>query len=451
MSVESLVIAAMVQQGSPRAAYQAGITKDDFVEYDEEFQWIEERSAEKRPINRRIFKDEFGDFEFIVVKEKLSDLLDELKEESAFVSLSAAVDEVLHDLSPSNALEKASMIREIANEIVRTHSAVSDVPLGAGYQDHLATIRQMQNLRRQGKIIGISTGMKNLDHHWGGLLPGRVIVVLGRPGDAKSFTLAKFATHAAYLQDRNLEFGLRVGFFSPEMNEFEHRCRIHTLLSSNLKVQQQAQLRKAFRNRALMDGQGFNIKTYKRFCEWVASKPGEIFLFTQKWRRTKMTASYIESKIDDLGLDMVVVDPIFKLKSSRRRDSKREEIEDVVDSIQDIAEAFQIPIVISNQANRQHGTRGDAPHKDSSYNSDAPVQEGSQVVGVYHSQEERKLIMRCTKNRFGGNFRIEADFYPNLGVLEDVTPIQGNYLNGNESEADEDEDVQTRIERSIKR
>lgn len=164
-----------------------------------------------------------------------------------------------------------------------------------------------------------------------------------------------------------------------------------------------------------------------------------------------MTASYIESKIDDLGLDMVVVDPIFKLKSSRRRDSKREEIEDVVDSIQDIAEAFQIPIVISNQANRQHGTRGDAPHKDSSYNSDAPVQEGSQVVGVYHSQEERKLIMRCTKNRFGGNFRIEADFYPNLGVLEDVTPIQGNYLNGNESEADEDEDVQTRIERSIKR
>ena len=96
-----------------------------------------------------------------------------------------------------------------------------------------------------GVAFGITTGFKNLDHHLGGFVPGRMYAILGRPGDTKSFSLAKFATEGM------LE-GRRVGMFSPEMNEFEHRCRVHTLLSADPKIQEAVGIRGAFRNRALM-------------------------------------------------------------------------------------------------------------------------------------------------------------------------------------------------------
>jgi len=143
-----------------------------------------------------------------------------------------------------------------------------------------------------------------------------------------------------------------------------------------------------------------------------------------------MTPAFIESRIDDLGIEMIVVDPIYKLKPVQRRALKHEEIADLIDSLQDIAKAFNIPAVVANQAHRQQGNRGDAPHKDQSFGSDAPVHEADHVIGVKYFSEERKLILRCTKSRFGDDFRVDVRFHPNIGIMEDITPIRGSYFNG---------------------
>jgi hypothetical protein len=104
----------------------------------------------------------------------------------------------------------------------------------------------------------------------------------------------------------------------------------------------------------------------------------------------------------------------------------------MMDALQDIAKGFNIPVVISNQAHRQVGNKGDAPTKDNSFQSDAPAQEADHVIGLKHFEEERKLVLRCSKNRFGQNFRVECRFVPNVGILEDMTPIRGDYFNGTE-------------------
>jgi hypothetical protein len=39
------------------------------------------------------------------------------------------------------------------------------------------------------------------------------------------------------------------------------------------------------------------------------------------------------------------------------------------------------------------GNKGDAPHKDQSFGSDAPVHEADHVVGVKYFSDERKLIL----------------------------------------------------------
>jgi len=432
MSVESLVIAEIVSEGNPKMALQEGITEEDFEIYDEEWQWIMARAENKKPISVRLFKDAFPEFEFVKTKERMQDLLQELKEERAFVAVGSAIDKVQADLKQDNAIEAALELREILSGVLRLHSPASDVLLKGDYKDHLAHMKNLGALHDAGLSAGISSGFKNIDHHWGGFVNGRLYGVLARPGNTKSMSVAKFCVTAM------LE-GRRTGLFSPEMNEFEHRCRVHTLLSADPRIQKAVGLKNSFRNRALMEGHGFNMKTYKRFLEYVDEEiKGEIVLFTQKWRRRKMSLGYIESRIEDMGIELCVIDPLYKLKRPAKRQLRHEELADLVDGIQDLGKGFNIPMIVTNQAHRQQGNKGDAPHMDQSFGTDALAHEADHVIGIQHFEEEKKLVYRCTKSRFGGNFRVDVAFHPNIGKMEDVTPIRGDYFNGHE-DMDEEE------------
>jgi hypothetical protein len=426
MSVESLLISELVAEGSVKKAFQSGITQEDFDLCDEEFQWLELQAEKRLPITIRRFRKKFPDFEFIQSGERVQDLIEELKQERAYVMVRSAIDEVETDLEHENAVEKATTLREVLGDVIKVHAPASDALIKSEWRRHLDDQKRISILRENGETVGIPTRLKNLDHHWGGLQPGNLYLILGRPGDAKSFFQAKLAVSAVL-------DGRRVGFFSPEMQERAHRCRFSTLLSANEEIQKACGIRNAFRNRALMDGHGYNLKAYKRFLEYVETLPGEIILFTQKYRRNKMTASYIESRIEDLGLEIIFIDPIYKLRSPKRRQLKHEEIADLVDSVQDLAHGFNIPAVISNQAHRQGiGSKGEAPSKDSSFGSDAPVQEADTVIGVRHFSDERLMKLRCSKNRYGDPFNFDMAFYPNVGKMDDITEIKGDYWNGHD-------------------
>lgn len=432
MSVEAFVVAALVEEGSPKKAYQANVSSDDFTIYDDEFKWLERRAEIRKPINKRIFLERFPDFEWTPPKEEVKELLEELKSECAYRDFRALLDIADSDLTPDNVIEIAGATREKLGNVLRLTSPHSDVFVGADYEQQLAHIDKLRKLRAAGEQVTIQTGIENIDHHWDGLVPGRLIVVLARPGEGKSYLLAKFAWEAK-------KRGYRVGFFSPEMSAFEHRCRIHTMASADPEVQQILGLQNSFRNRALMRGYGFPLKRYKKFLKWFASTPGEVVILTQMYRRQKMTPGYIESKIDDLGLDLVIVDPLYKLRPPRRRGNKVEELQDITDSIEDMAETYNIPIVISNQAGRHLGRADAAPGRDSSFGSDAPVQEGDHVIGVLYDEEEHMLFLSCSKSRFGSKFNVKFKFYPNIGLMKELTPVKGDeYLNGHHDDFDEE-------------
>ena len=427
MSVEAFVISGLVQEGNLKKAFQSAVTSEDFVVYEEEWQWLMSQTEQKRPINWRRFQKAFPDFERVQADERLQDLIEDLKLESAFMALSSAIEQVAEELTQENPVEQAEFLREVVAQVLRVHSHSSDVILSSDFKEHLAQIKALQVMRENGIPPGIPTGIRTLDEHWGGLQGGRFIVVLGRPGDAKSFFQSKLFVEG-FLDGR------RMGMFSPEMNEHEHRARIATLLSADKRVQEELGLTKAFRNRALMDGHGFNYKSYRRLWEWVERQNGAMVLFTRKFMRSKMTPAYIESKIDDMGLEAVMVDPLYKLNPSERmsRMGHWERLTMITDELQQMAESQNIPVIASNQAHRQMGNRGDAPTKDTSFGTDAPAQEADHLIGVKHISDEKKLILRCTKNRFGADFRVDLKFLPNIGIMEDVSRSNANYYNGNE-------------------
>jgi len=428
LSVEAFIIAGLSQEGSLKKALEESLTPDDFELHDEEFQWMIDRQERKEPITPRVFKARFPEFDFIVADESLRDLISELKKEQAYIAISAAIDELLggeEPLDQDNALQKAAQLSEILDQIRRASGQHSTVLIKAGWEAHYQRMKNLTTLRDNGDIPGIPTGLTHLDHHWGGLQGETAHLYLGRPGDAKSFSLAQLAVESAW-------HGYRAIVFSPEMSEHQHYARFHTLLSAKQEVQQALGFKEAFSNRSLREGRGFNIKNFRRFLQWIESElPGEIALFTQKYRREKMTVGYIKSRVKDSNADLVIIDPVYKLSPPRRRGTRWEELGEITDALIDMSHEFNLPVVLSNQANRALvGSKDDAPSMNSSFGSDTPVQEADVVIGVRHFSEERILKFRCSKNRYGDRFSFKAKFVPNWGVLEDVTPLNDEFARG---------------------
>jgi replicative DNA helicase len=434
MSVESHVIASIVNEGAGalRKCYQAGVTAQDFVMCEEEFRWLEDRFSSRQPVNQRIFKRKFPDFEYLPTDERLQDLLNELKNETAYTQLRSLLETMDEELDVENAVQKAEAARDILSQITRQYAPVSDFALVSGWREHLEEAKRLRKLRQAGIEPGIPTGLKHIDFHWDGLIAGRMVVVLGRPGEGKSFLTEKFGAHAVFSKYRVLKF-------SPEMNRHEHTCRFHTLLSAYPEVKAALGMENSFRNRALMKGIGYNMKTYKRFLEYVEAEMGEMILMTATHRHRKMSPAFIEAKIADLAPDLVIIDPIYKLHPVRARMSRVEELSEISDAIQDLAETYNVPVVVTNQAHRQMSGKDDAPHKDSSFNSDVPIQEADHVIGVKNMSEEKRMILRCSKSRFGQDFRFELKFYPNTGVMKEVTEPTGSYMNGADEDVEDEE------------
>lgn len=425
-SVEALLISAIVDEGAGalRQVYTQGVSRSSFALYDEEFEWLEKRMARRRPITRRTFLERFADFEFARSKgETIPDLARELKEENAL----ARSNEILNTLAMATKetiLDALSAAREEFSILLRTHAPMGDVDLDA-YEIVKEEMRQRRTLLAQGIRPGLTTGVPHVDHHMGGLLPGQFIQLNGRTGSAKSY----FTMMLAW---RPRKEGAIVGVFSPEFNAHEVRCRYHTLASCDKDVQRECGLERSFRNRALMDGEGFNFKSYERMLEYIDSIPGRMHLLCATGRTDKMSVGYVEDRIVELGLDLVVIDPIYLLKPVRlaHDGNPYQEVAWIAEQVQQLGETYNIPIVFTNQAHLD-GNKGEAPDMDKSWGSKQLLHMADYVLAVQHISQENTLKVRSNKSRFGaGGWKFNAKFLPNTGYFEVTTPLDGSYLNG---------------------
>jgi len=306
-------------------------------------------------------------------------------------------------------------MREVLSGVVRNYSPHSDIDV-KDHSRHIETIKQHRRLAKAGQPSGMPTLIPSIDYHWDGLIAGRLIGVLGRPGEGKSLFIAWVAWVA-------MKLGYRIGIFSPEMNEFEHRCRLHTLASADPEIQKACGLKKSFRNRDLMRGT-VNLKQYNSFLEYFETLPGFAQIFTKVYRRTPLTVSYVASKVEDLGLHGVIADPLSKLSAgARHTDNPVWEDYEKVNQFQEMGEEQNIFCVATNWSNRNNQRRKneEAPDLDESFGSDALAKESDHVIGVKYDPDDRELILRCSKSRFGlSKFRVHMECHPNTGFFHEV-------------------------------
>lgn len=412
-----MVISGLVEIGNPKPAYQHNVTRNDFEIFTDEFEWLERRYETRKPITRRSFKQRFPEFDFVVPREKIEDLLEELRTEKAYSQIAALIETVSETLLPENVIDTAEHMREVLSETLKMYSPHSDIDIKS-HKDHFEQVRQHRLLAKAGTTVGMPLLIPTIDFHWDGLSPGRLISVLGRPGEGKSFLISWIAWVS-------IKTGYNTGLFSPEMNEFEHRCRLHSLASADPDVQREVGLKTSFKNRDLMRGTDFSLKNYKRFLEYFESLPGNCAVFTKKYRKQAITPQYIAARVEDLGLHGVICDPFSKISLGvkRRQDNPIWDAYDKVAALQELGEEHNIFVVATNWSTRQQGKSKSekAPDLDDSFGSDALAQESDHVIGVKHDSDDKTLTLRCSKSRFGKNkFTAVIDFHPNTGFWREV-------------------------------
>jgi hypothetical protein len=138
-----------------------------------------------------------------------------------------------------------------------------------------------------------------------------------------------------------------------------------------------------------------------------------------------MSIPYVATRIEDLGLQGVMADPLSKLATLTKRESPVWEMRDKVGAFQELAEEHNLWAIATNWSRRDSVVRNsnEPPGEGSSYGSDALEQEADHVITLRYNEDDFELLLRCTKSRFSAKaFKVTLNFRPNTGVFREENP-----------------------------
>ena len=188
-------------------------------------------------------------------------------------------------------------------------------------------------------IVGVPTGLKDLDDRLGGLHQSDLIIIAGRPSMGKT----ALATNIAFNAAQKLQEGQRkssVAFFSLEMSSEQLSTRI---------LAEQSRIKSNDIRRGRISDEQFDkfIETSKNVAElplYIDETPAlSIAAMSNRARRIKRL----------FGLDMIVVDYIQLMRGSiNNKDGRVQEISEITQGLKAIAKELSVPVVALSQLSR---------------------------------------------------------------------------------------------------
>ena len=189
-------------------------------------------------------------------------------------------------------------------------------------------------------IVGVPTGLRDLDDRLGGLHNSDLVIIAGRPGMGKTALATNIAFHAAQkLQDSGRKSS--IAFFSLEMSSEQLSTRI---------LAEQSRIKSNDIRRGKISDEQFDkfIETSKNISElplYIDETPAiSIAAMSNRARRIKRL----------FGLDMIVVDYIQLMTGSlNNRDGRVQEISQITQGLKAIAKELKVPVIALSQLSRQ--------------------------------------------------------------------------------------------------
>ncbi len=188
-------------------------------------------------------------------------------------------------------------------------------------------------------IVGVPTGLRNLDDRLGGLHQSDLIIIAGRPSMGKTALATNIAFNAAKkLQDENKKSS--IAFFSLEMSSEQLSTRI---------LAEQSRITSHNIRRGKISEEEFDkfIETSKTISEiplFIDETPAiTIAALSNRARRIKRLH----------GLEMIVVDYIQLMRATTNiKDGRVQEISEITQGLKAIAKELGVPVLALSQLSR---------------------------------------------------------------------------------------------------
>jgi len=216
-------------------------------------------------------------------------------------------------------------------------------------------------------IVGVPTGLRDLDDRLGGLHNSDLIIIAGRPSMGKTALATNIAFNAA---QKLLENGTKstIAFFSLEMSSEQLSTRI---------LAEQSRIKSNDIRRGKISDEQFDkfIETSKNISElplYIDETPAiSIAALSNRARRIKRL----------FGLEMVVVDYIQLMKASlNNRDGRVQEISEITQGLKAIAKELAVPVVALSQLSRAVEQRDDHKPQLSDLRESGSIEQDADVV-----------------------------------------------------------------------
>lgn len=228
---------------------------------------------------------------------------------------------------------------------------------------------------REGGLPHIPTGFADLDKILGGLQRSDMVILAARPSLGKTSLALNIARNAA------IERGARVALFSMEMSKMELAYRF---LSCESGVDTQR-----LRLDQLSERQRENIMETMGI---LSESP--IYIDDSPFLRDSDMRSKARRLHSEKGIDLIIVDYIQLMRSSRYTDNRVVEMGDISHSIKELARELDVPVLAVSQLSRAVESRHPHTPMLSDLRDSGSIEQDADVVlfiyreDVYFTEEE---------------------------------------------------------------
>ncbi len=215
-------------------------------------------------------------------------------------------------------------------------------------------------------IVGVPTGLTDLDSRLGGLHKSDLIIIAGRPSMGKTALATNIAFNAARkIQDDGKKSS--IAFFSLEMSSEQLSTRI---------ISEQSRIKSNDIRRGKISEEQFDkfIETSKNISElplYIDETPAiSIAALSNRARRIKRL----------FGLDLVVIDYIQLMRANNVREGRVQEISEITQGLKALAKELSVPVLALSQLSRAVEQRDDKKPQLSDLRESGSIEQDADVV-----------------------------------------------------------------------
>jgi replicative DNA helicase len=244
----------------------------------------------------------------------------------------------------------------------------------------------------RGQILGVPTGLSQLDAVLGGLQPSDLVILAARPSVGKSSFALNVAQHAAVRETK------KVALFSLEMSKEQLALR---LLAAETGINPRP-LQTGFVDETDWSKIATVMNDMATASMWIDDSPAlSVMELRTKARRLEA---------EQHGLDLVIVDYLQLMQSSTpSKDNNRvQEVSDISRGLKQLARELKVPVLALSQLSRGVEQRGTAEPRLSDLRDSGSIEQDADVViflyrdGEQNPESEVELIKaKIAKHRNG--------------------------------------------------